>query len=83
MMLLKRITPRSWLMRIEKSWTRHPNRAQIRELEVLQEERKVKNRICYGAIMDVCYKNANAKRIAKRCKTKVAKALIEMLRKRF
>jgi hypothetical protein len=61
----------------------HPNRAQLRELEVLQEEWKVKNRVCYGAIMDVCYKNSNAKRIAKRCKTNVAKTLIEMLRKRF
>ncbi len=40
------------------------NRTQMRELEVLQEEWKVKNRTCYGAIMDVCYKNTNARRIA-------------------
>jgi hypothetical protein len=33
--------------------------------------------------MNVCYKNFNAKRIAKRCETNVAKTLIEMLRKRF
>ncbi len=59
------------------------NRAQMRELEVLQEEWKVKNRICYGAIMNVCYKNTNARRIAKRCKTNVAKTLLDMLRKRF
>jgi hypothetical protein len=61
----------------------HPNRPQMRELELLQEEWKVKNRICYGAIMDVCYKNPNAKRVAKRCKSNVAKTLIEMLKKRF
>jgi hypothetical protein len=42
------------------------NRTQMRELKVLQEEWKAKNRICYGAIMDVCYKNSNTKRIAKR-----------------
>ena len=61
----------------------HLNRTQERELETLQEEWKVKNRICYGAIMDVCYKNINARRIAKRCKTNVAKTLLEMLRNRF
>ncbi len=33
--------------------------------------------------MDVCYKNINARRIAKRCKTNVAKTLVEMLRNRF
>lgn len=62
----------------------HPNRAQMRELEHLQEDWKVKNRICYGVIMNVSYKNLNAKRIAKICKkTKVAKTLIEMLKKIF
>ncbi len=55
----------------------------MRELEVLQEEWKVKNRAYYGAIMDVFYKNTNARRIAERCKTNVAKTLLEMLRKRF
>ena len=59
------------------------NRTQMRELEVLQEEWKAKNRICYGTIMDVCYKNTNARRIAKRCKTNVAKTLLEMLKERF
>ncbi len=33
--------------------------------------------------MDVCYKNINTRKIAKRCKTNVAKTLLEMLRKRF
>jgi hypothetical protein len=61
----------------------HPNCAQMRELEALQEEWKIKNRICYGAVMDVYYKNTNARRIAKRCKTNVAKTLVEILRKRF
>jgi hypothetical protein len=56
----------------------HLNLTQERELETLQEEWKVKNRICYGAIMDI-----NARRIAKRYKTNVAKTLVEMLRNRF
>ena len=61
----------------------HLNRAQERELETMQEEWKTKNRICYGAIMDVCFKNPNARRVAKRCKSNVAKTLVEMLRSRF
>jgi hypothetical protein len=61
----------------------HLTRAQERELETLQEEWKNKNRICYAAIMDVCFKNPNARRVAKRCKSNVAKTLVEMLRSRF
>jgi hypothetical protein len=33
--------------------------------------------------MNVCYKNNNVRRIAKRCKTNVAKTQLEMLKKRF
>ncbi len=33
--------------------------------------------------MDVCFKNPNARRVAKRCKSNVAKTLVEMLRNRF
>jgi hypothetical protein len=58
-------------------------RPQERELETLQKEWKIKNRICYGAIMDACFKNPDARRVAKRCKLNVAKTLVKMLKTRF
>ncbi len=59
------------------------NRTEERELETLQEEWKIKNRICYEAIMDVCFKNPDARRVGKRCKSNVAKTLVKMLKNRF
>ncbi len=41
----------------------HLNRTQERGLETLQEEWKVKNRVCYEAIMDVCLKNGQTMQI--------------------
>jgi hypothetical protein len=52
-------------------------------LEELQEKWKVKNQICYGLLMDVCWRNPTARKIAKRCKENNAKALLKDLQKRF
>ncbi len=37
-------------------------------LEQLQEKWKVKNQICFGLLMNVCWRNSTARKIAKRCK---------------
>lgn len=47
----KRIIPRSCLVDDDGEEVDHSSRAQIRKLELLQEDWKAKNRICYGAIM--------------------------------
>jgi hypothetical protein len=35
------------------------------ERELFQEDWKIKNTACYGAIIDVCFKNSKARRVAK------------------